>query len=99
MEANPAGIYDKSIQESIRFLDESRVFVTLRGFAGLGNHALEEGDIIALILGTCVPYILRPVAFGISSARQYQLVGECYVHGMMNGEGMHSGRAVDIMLV
>ena len=81
------------------FLDKARVFVTPRGLAGLGNHAIEEGDVVALILGTCVPYILRPVASGTSTTRQYQLVGECYVHGIMNGEGMRSGPVEDIMLV
>ena len=95
----PLEFMTNKFRKVYNFLDKSRVFITPRGLAGLGNHALEEGDVVALILGTCVPYILRPVASGTSTTRQYQLVGECYVHGIMNGEGMHFGPVEDIMLV
>ena len=40
------------------------------------------GDRIALLLGGRTPFVLRPVA----GTREYELVGACYVHGIMDGE-------------
>lgn len=57
-------------------------------FKGLGPAALQEGDIIVVLLGGPVPYLLRPAA----GLHTYTLVGECYVHGIMNGEALHHVR-------
>lgn len=57
-----------------------RMFTTCDGFIGLGPEALQTGDCIVLCKGGKVPYILRTVSDG------YELVGECYVHGVMQGE-------------
>jgi hypothetical protein len=59
-----------------------RVFTTVKGFLGLGSRTLTSGDRICILLGCPVPVILRP------DGGQYRLIGECYVHGIMNGETM-----------
>lgn len=41
----------------------------------------QAGDIVCIILGGSVPYVLRPQKDGY-----YSLVGECYLHGLMHGE-------------
>ncbi|KAK1749916.1 heterokaryon incompatibility protein-domain-containing protein [Echria macrotheca] len=63
------------------------LFVTRRGFLGLGPRILEEGDICCVIFGAMVPLVLRPKPNG-----QYVLVGESYIHGIMRGEGMEAFR-------
>ena len=45
----------------------------------------QKGDIVVIISGARVPYVLRPVPHTKDSIR-YNLVGECYVHGIMQGE-------------
>lgn len=40
----------------------------------------QPGDILCVLWGGRVPYILR------SKGEQYRLVGECYLHGAMDGE-------------
>jgi hypothetical protein len=40
-------------------------------------------DILCIFLGGNVPFILRPLGDG-----SYELVGEAYVHGVMDGEFM-----------
>ncbi|KEF61457.1 uncharacterized protein A1O9_03023 [Exophiala aquamarina CBS 119918] len=45
----------------------------------------EVGDTVAIISGTRVPYVLRQVPSN-DGTKLYRLVGECYVHGVMNGE-------------
>ncbi|CAO2655431.1 Nn.00g104950.m01.CDS01 [Neocucurbitaria sp. VM-36] len=59
------------------------LFVTERGFLGMGPQALEVGDEIWVLAGADVPFVLRPSK---SSSREFSLVGEAYVHGAMQGE-------------
>jgi hypothetical protein len=44
-------------------------------------------DIICLIFGGQVPFVLRPINNGAEI--RYRLVGECYLHGLMDGEGLY----------
>ncbi|KAK3708335.1 hypothetical protein LTR37_011600 [Vermiconidia calcicola] len=57
-----------------------RVFCTSSGHAGVGSKVLKEGDIIAALYGAENPFALR------SSGEEYRLLGEYYVHGIMDGE-------------
>ncbi|KAK8248565.1 heterokaryon incompatibility protein-domain-containing protein [Phyllosticta capitalensis] len=67
------------------------------GLTGLCPLKAREGDVIALLHGAKVPYLLRLVEGGDDemdhptdreSAGVYELVGECYVEGIMHGEFM-----------
>jgi hypothetical protein len=58
-----------------------RLFLTRRGYYGIGPEVMEYGDIVAVLFGAKVPYILRKTSGG-----RYYLLGECYVHGIMDGE-------------
>ena len=40
------------------------------------------GDLVCVVMGAEVPFVLRPLHGG------YQLIGECYVHGLMCGEAL-----------
>jgi hypothetical protein len=62
---------------------QSRLFVTQNGRLGMAPNAVQAGDIISLILGAEVPILLRP-----NRATKYMFIGECYVHGFMDGEGL-----------
>ncbi|KAI1172882.1 heterokaryon incompatibility protein-domain-containing protein [Nemania sp. FL0916] len=57
------------------------VFRTEENFLGNGPRRLRENDQVWILAGANVPMVLRPQASGY-----YQLVGEAYVHGIMNGE-------------
>ncbi|KAH9218706.1 heterokaryon incompatibility protein-domain-containing protein [Leptodontidium sp. 2 PMI_412] len=57
----------------------------------------EIGDIIALLEGGRVPYILRPKT-GVDKGR-YELIGDAYVHGIMDGEGWSPDLLQEIVLV
>jgi hypothetical protein len=65
--------------------------VTKRGYIGAVPPLARNGDIIYLIQGAQVPFVLRPVATtdpgaNESSSNSFELVGEAYVHGIMDGE-------------
>ena len=59
------------------------LFTTSKGHLGLGPIAMRVGDIITVLFGGNVPYILRPV-----SDDHYRLVGECYFHPVMEGQAI-----------
>ena len=61
-----------------------RLFVTKNGYIGLGSKSVQAGDNVFVFPGGMVPLILRPSEQGI-----YRLVGEAYVHGIMNGEAVN----------
>lgn len=56
--------------------------ITRKGYFGLGPGATRAGDLCCIIFGSPVPLILR------HADENYQLVGEAYVHGVMNGEAV-----------
>jgi hypothetical protein len=52
---------------------------------GFGPRTTMEGDIVCILFGCSVPVILRRVVQE-GPREMYRLVGECYVHGYMEGE-------------
>jgi hypothetical protein len=61
-------------------------FRTQQGYIGLGPFILRPGDVVCVFYGSRVPFILRPVG------DRFQFLGECYLHGIMNGEALSDGR-------
>jgi hypothetical protein len=64
------------------------------GFAPINAIA---GDVIALLEGGSVPYILRPRSK--PQAGDYELIGDAYVHGVMDGERWNPDLLQEIILV
>ncbi|OQN98353.1 hypothetical protein B0A48_15620 [Cryoendolithus antarcticus] len=52
---------------------------------GLGPNKSQIGDLVCILYGCTVPCILRKHAHVPGS---YQLVGECYIYGLMDGEAI-----------
>ncbi|KAI1270831.1 HET-domain-containing protein [Xylaria sp. FL0933] len=62
---------------------ENRAFARSRkGYFVLGPGIMNVGDIVCVLFGGKMPFCLRPCG------SHYLLVGECYVHGLMEGEAM-----------
>lgn len=59
------------------------------GRLGLVPPRTREGDWVAIISGAEIPFILREASDGTG---KYQIVGQAYVHGMMDGEGLALGK-------
>ncbi|KAF2175300.1 hypothetical protein K469DRAFT_611184, partial [Zopfia rhizophila CBS 207.26] len=53
-------------------------------FIGLVPVAAQRGDVIAILFGCHFPIDPRPCG------GSYRVVGECYVHGLMEGESVQS---------
>jgi hypothetical protein len=69
--------------ERLRFCLGRRMFITSQGLLGLGPAKTQIGDLVTVLLGAPVPMILRT-----HCDETLTLVGECYVRGMMGGEGI-----------
>jgi hypothetical protein len=56
--------------------------VTEEKYVGIVPAKAKAGDYVCIILGCDVPFIVR------EDYGKYVLVGECYIHGIMDGEAM-----------
>jgi hypothetical protein len=57
-----------------------RFLITQQGYVGWAPRYTRKGDKIFVLLGCKTPVILRP------QGDAFKLIGECYIHGVMNGE-------------
>ena len=57
-------------------------FTTSTGFLGIGLPRIKIGDIITILFGAQLPFVLR------RNGENFQMIGACYVSGVMNGEMM-----------
>jgi hypothetical protein len=64
-----------------QFAMHRKFCLTKKGYIGLAPLNAAEGDVVAVLNGGRVPFILRRLENG-----KFQLVGEAYVHGLMRGE-------------
>jgi hypothetical protein len=60
-------------------------------------------DEVAVLFGGVAPFIIRPATAELCSLdkgrREYQLVGEAYLHGFQNGEGIDKSRVQSLVFV
>jgi hypothetical protein len=77
--------------DRVRRVTWNRMFFLSRGserrapYFGLAPPDTRVGDIICILFGCSVPVVLRPVP---NEKGRYNFIGECYVHGMMDGEAI-----------
>ncbi|TVY38342.1 Heterokaryon incompatibility protein 6,OR allele [Lachnellula subtilissima] len=71
-----------------------RFCVTNNGLMALVPAGTKDGDVVCVIRGAQTPFILRPV-----EGWTCQLVGECYVHGIMDGEMMNAEYLKTILII
>ncbi|RDW66344.1 hypothetical protein BP6252_09979 [Coleophoma cylindrospora] len=59
-----------------------RLFKTKKGLLGISAQSLARGDTICVIAGVNVPFVVRK----LQKEGYWKLIGEAYIHGIMNGE-------------
>ncbi|KAK5683606.1 hypothetical protein LTS10_005139 [Elasticomyces elasticus] len=75
-----------------------RALTTETGRRGISCCAIEQGDVVARVLGCHVPLALRKSGASRSSKVSYRIIGEAYVLDDMADE-MDEGQIEDILLV
>ena len=74
-----------------------RPYLTRKGLVGLGPRDVRQGDVLCIIYGSYSPLILRPVESSTGKAREFELVGEAYCDGLMDGEALELGLREEIL--
>jgi hypothetical protein len=62
-----------------------RFVITQKGYFALVPRGTQQGDTIVVFEGACVPFVVRNTQSGNGG---FELLGEAYVHGIMQGEVM-----------
>jgi hypothetical protein len=75
-------------KEIISYHVDRALFLTEKGYIGLGPDRCKAGDVVAVLAGVDVPFVLESRA--VSKKDAFYLVGEAYVHGAMHGEAVRS---------
>lgn len=96
------GVHKRESPEHSKFMDKKdrahnmrRLLVTTHGHIGMGPARMVKSDRIFLLKGCRTPMALRRT----NDPNRWTLVGACYVHGFMLGEGYVEERLEDIELI
>lgn len=87
-------IYEGFGDSLIRALFERRTMITEKGYMGVVPLDTKVGDLIYVLAGGQVPYLLRP-SHTAPRPNTYTFVGPCYVHGIMYGEALAGAAKLD----
>lgn len=85
-EEEAARLYGSCVRETC---GGRRLFITDKGYMGVGMKGAMKGDHIAVLSGGAFPYLLR------SEEQYYSVVGECYTHGL-DLDGIMTDDGVDL---
>lgn len=75
-------IFREAISPLLTFAHGRSFFITKKGFIRIGPRSTKSGDVLCGLFGSTVPFLLRTLA----ETEKYRLIGEAYVHGIMDGE-------------
>ena len=79
-----------------------RLCMTVNDRFGWMPSSAEIGDDIVIFHGARMPFVIRPVSQGpvesVGEAIHYELIGECFLHGVMDGEAVREDQAQMITL-
>ncbi|OMP83939.1 Heterokaryon incompatibility protein 6, OR allele [Diplodia seriata] len=96
----PGSIRDQLLSDMGCHVFNRRFFITRDNLVGFGPSNIEPGDDVWIPGGSKVPFVFRPLdgpgpkemgfsasGSGLHPARRWRtVVGDCYVHGVMEGE-------------
>jgi hypothetical protein len=81
-------------------IEHRRFATTSRKAFALVHPNAKQGDLVCIFLGAEVPFVIRRKDSGSGSGNEeFELVGQCYVHGLMEGQGLQLGGVKHITLV
>ena len=93
----PGHIYRQMQKAFEAAVHERRFGTTSKRYMGLFPRGSRPGDEVCIFFGACVPFVIRRC----ETRDTFQLLGECYVHGIMDGEAMQMTELIkqDITLI
>jgi Heterokaryon incompatibility protein (HET) len=64
---------------------QRRLILTKTGYLGVTSNHVEPGDLVTILEGGELPFVLRKIT------NHFVLIGEAYIHGIMDGEAINIG--------
>lgn len=74
--------YTAALQDT---LSAWRFVITKRGYVGVVPNMTDIRDVVIILKGGLVLFILRK---SVERPEAFHFVGECYIHGILHGEGL-----------
>lgn len=71
-----------------------KIFRTEGGYIGVASPLAMEGDCVCLVKGSRVPLVLRP-----REGNRWELMGDCYMHGIMHGQAFEEELCRELVIV
>ncbi|KUI55525.1 Heterokaryon incompatibility protein 6, OR allele [Cytospora mali] len=69
-----------------------RIMVTDEGHVGVAPQRAQKGDMVCVLFGCSIPVVLRKCEQNDTKEPVYELIGECYLDGFMDGEALRLGK-------
>lgn len=69
-----------------------RLVKTKCGRLGLAPYRVRRGDLVCILFGCSVPILLRQRKDANTLEEYFQIIGECYIHGIMDGQAIEMAR-------
>ena len=87
------GDVEALLSSSLRYTKKRRFATTYKGYYALVPAEANPGNHIAILEGGNWPFVFR------AQEQSWKLVGECYVHGIMNGEAFDESTCEGLAIV
>ncbi len=80
-------------QSMLCAIHDRHLFVTTKGYIGVGHQEVYAGDLVCILFGGKTPFVLRHERTylkeeGGAPFTPFSFFGAAYVHGIMDGEAM-----------
>ncbi|KAJ8112001.1 hypothetical protein OPT61_g5537 [Boeremia exigua] len=82
------GVFTDLYESLIGMMENQSFFITKSGYIGIGPSRTTAGDQIWVFSGGNVPFVMRGMDEDKQECPQLALIGDAYVHGVMDGEIM-----------
>ncbi|KAJ4986746.1 heterokaryon incompatibility protein [Stagonosporopsis vannaccii] len=82
------GLFKDLYESLIGMMENQTFFITKTGFIGIGPSQTRSGDKVWILNGGNTPFIMRKIDEEKEGCPQLALVGDAYLHGVMDGEAM-----------
>ncbi|ETS87891.1 hypothetical protein PFICI_01719 [Pestalotiopsis fici W106-1] len=69
------------------------------GFIGLGPSCMRPGDVVSILYGGSVPFILRNITEDMDAIPDYLMLGAAYVYGVMDGGYVRSAEELEAEII
>jgi hypothetical protein len=84
----PAKAWAEVSKAVTTIIEDKDMFLTERGYLGLGHEGFQIRDVVCVFTSGETPFLLREG--GAPRCGMFQLLSECYIHSVMDGEVMQS---------